>query len=123
MSYSTTLGGTTLHAPAAGPEGCTVEVEDVASTLGMADGSLVYDYTGIRKRWSLHWVGITGSDLSTIATQVQAAKSGGPVAFSPPYNSSSYTVFVLPDSFSYPTFEIGDGATYYNVSLQREEAG
>ena len=118
MSYDTELGGTTLPPPAAGPEGCSVEEADIAAYLEMADGSLVYDYTNTRRRWALYWAGITHADLGTIATQ---AHNRTAQQFSPPYNSSDYTVFVIPSSLTYDAFEIGDGNTYYNANLQVEE--
>ena len=119
MSYDTTLGGTTLPRPAAGPEGCSVEEMDIGAYLEMADGSLVYDYVGTRYRWTLSWPGITAAELTTIATKAHVKTAQ---AFSPPYNSSTYTVFVVPSSLTYPTFETGAGITYYNVNLQVEES-
>lgn len=120
---STTLnvvGGTTvtLPDPAAGPEGCSVEEMDQGAFLQMADGSVVYDWVNTRYRWKLYWSGINAANLATIADQVHIQ---GEKTFSPPINASTYTVFVVPGSLIYETFETGQGVTYYNVNLQVEE--
>lgn len=115
---STTLGGTTLPNPAAGVEGCSREAVGEGGLLELADGSVLYDYTVTRYRWQLHWVGMTGAELTTIATKALVKTSQ---AFSPPDEAGSYTVYVVPNSFKHTSFETGSGTSYYNVDLAVEE--
>ena len=115
---ATTLGGTTLPNPAAGPEGCTVETVGEGAILEMANGSIVYDYTNSRFRWTIAWPGESAADFATIQTKALVKTTQ---VFSPPDSASTYNVYVVPNSFRYESFEIGDGNPYYKIELQVEE--
>ena len=124
MAYRTYLGAA-LPDPAAGTEGCTIEILGEGATMTMANGTVVYDYTGsTRYRWTLHWLALTSVQLATIKTRA-ATKTAQ--SFSPPDEddggSTFYSVYVVPNSLHIETFETGAGSasTRYNVDLQVEE--
>ena len=121
MAYRTYLG-IEVADPAAGTEGCSVETTGEGSMMEMANGSVVFDYSdATRFRWSLHWVGVTAAQWAVLKTQaaVKTAQS-----FSPPDEddggSTFYSVFVVPNSLHYTSFEHGPAIPRFDVDLQVE---
>jgi len=121
MAYRTYLG-IEVADPAAGTEGCSVETMGEGATMVMANGSIVYDYSeATRFRWTLHWVGVTAAQWTVLKTRaaVKTAQS-----FSPPDEddggSAFYTVYVVPNSLRYTSFEHGTAIPRFDVDLQVE---
>lgn len=115
---ATKLGGVTLANPDAGTAGCETMYRGMGATMEMADGSIVYDYTGgQRLGFRLHWNGISSAALSTIASR--AVLTSSQTFISP--DGGTYTVLVLPNTLKFQSFEVGTSTPYFNVDLELEE--
>ena len=116
---ATTLGGVTLADPSYEREGYTRQAQDVGILHEMADGSGVYDSVTTKYRFRLVWVGITEAQRDAIQTRYEVKTSQ---AFSPPDTASTYTVFVVPNSFQDSYLEDGGGTRRYWCQLELVEA-
>ena len=116
---ATTLGGITLASPSYEREGYTRQAMDVGVMHEMADGSAVYDSITTKYRFRLSWVGITEAERNAIQTRYEVKTSQ---AFSPPDTASSYTVFVVPNSFQDSYLEDGTATRRYWCQLELAEA-
>lgn len=116
---ATTLGGVTLAEPTFGHDGYEAELADVGAVHEMADGSLVYDYVSSRHKFTLRWKGITATERNAIRTRYLVKTEQ---AFSPPDESGSYTVLVVPNSWRDSYLEDGGGTARHDCELRLEES-
>ena len=116
---ATTLGGMTLAQPDYEREGYTRTAVDVGTMHEMADGSVVYDSITTRYRFRLSWNGITEAQRDAILARHIIKTSQ---AFSPPDSASSYTVFVVPNSWQDSYLEDSGGTRRYWCQLELVEA-
>jgi hypothetical protein len=116
---ATTLGGVTLVDPNYEREGYTLELEDIGELNIMADGSAVYDYVDTLYTFTLSWNAITEAQKNAIRTRYLVKSSQ---AFSPPDSASSYTVFVMPNTWRESYLEDGDGTRRYYCEMRLREA-
>jgi len=116
---ATTLGGTTLASPAYAQEGYTQAGIDVGVMHDLADGSSVYDSVTSKLRFRLVWNGITEAERNTIYTKYLVKTSQ---AFSPPDSSGTFTVFVVPNTWSCSYLNDSAGTVYYFCQLELVEA-
>ena len=119
---ATTLGPSgspvTLASPSFEREGYTRHGEDIGIMHEMADGSIVYDSVTTRYRFRLSWVGITEAERDAIQTR---SEDKAAQVFSPPDTASTYTVFVVPNSFQDSYLEDGTGTRRYWCQLELVE--
>ena len=116
---ATTLGGVTLSEPNYEQEGYVRAAQDVGVVHEMADGSGVYDHVTTKYRFRLSWNGVTEVERDAILARYLVKTSQ---AFSPPDSATSYTVFVVPNSFQDSYLEDGGGTRYYWCQLELVEA-
>jgi hypothetical protein len=115
---ATTLSGVVLAEPAFEQEGYTLRFDDIGTMHTTADGGLVYDYVGTRYRFTLKWNGITAAERDTIRTRAADKTSQ---AFSPPDTNDTYTVLVVPGSWTEAYIEDGDSVPRYFCELELQE--
>ena len=115
---ATTLGGVTLADPLAGTEGHEVRAVGEGATMAMADGSIVYDYTTTRYRFTLRWRGLTSAQRDTIRTRYLVKTSQ---AYSPPESAGTYTVYCAPNTWREASWVDGDGSFRYDCEMSLEE--
>lgn len=91
--------------------------QDIGALHEMADGSAVYDNITTRYRFRLQWVGLTEAQRDAVLTRYLVKTEQ---AFSPPDTTSTYTVFVVPNSWQDSYTESG-GTRYYWCQMELVE--
>lgn len=90
---STTLDGTTLPEPAA----CTMSADEVSVQRRMANGTLRTAIVAVNRRWQMSWNGLTAGDRNALRTDYETTTAQ---TFKPPDTATTYTVYVVPNSWT-----------------------
>jgi len=115
---ATTLGGVALAEPAFGDEGFELEAVDIGNIHQLASGAIGYDYVDTRWRATLRWQRITAAEVATIKARyiIKTAQAlVGP-------DGTTFTGFVLPNSWRQSYVEDGSATARYNCEMQVEES-
>ena len=117
---ATTLGGVTLEDPNYEREGYVRQAQDVGAMHEMLDGSSVYDDITTKYRFRLQWNGVTEGQRDAIL--LRYLEKGSQV-FSPPDSDiTTYTVFVVPNSWQDSYLEDDGQVRYYWCQMELVEA-
>lgn len=114
-----TLGTVSLTYLSADEEGSAITVRGQGGTTMMADGSIVYHFSG-KTRYSWH-LKCTGMTLTTYNTLKAFMEAGDSLVYTPTDMTGPFTVIVLPDTWKASSYEIGTATPYFTVEFDLEE--
>lgn len=112
---STTIGGTTVADPLT--PGPAISRDIVGEYARAHDGTLLLDYTAVKRIWALEWELLTQSQRDTLMTKLTTVTSQ---SLSPPHEASSYTILVDQTSIEEETQYL-NGTSYYNIRAELKE--
>ncbi len=108
-----------LTSLAAGEDGSAIIVRGQGGTTTMADGSLVYHYSGkTRYAWHLKCTHMTLTTYNTLKTFME---TGASCTYTPTDMTGPFTVIIMPDSWKVASYEIGTSTPFFNVEFDVEE--
>lgn len=113
---ATTLGGVTLPDPFAYEEGHQITVSDTGGHNVTSDGKISVFSEGSRKRFSLRWVGMTGTQRETLWRRYWNGLLVSQ-AYSPPESTDTYTVLAVRDSWTETTIKEAGITFRYNIAF------